>query len=353
MRKADDRWRMFGCWLGLLFMVAGCQQATAPQSTSPDKPAPPGGAAPIEVGLALNWFPEAEHGGFYAALVHGFFEEEGLKVTIRPGGPGVRVVSDVASGAIEFGVENADKLLVWRAQQADAVAVMSPIQNSPRCIMVHQDSGVSKLQDLATKRPFTLAINSDQPFAQYLQKRINLADVQIVKYQGNVTQFLDAPHVGLQAYSFSEPFVAREHKANPLCLMVSDLGFNTYTSMLIAQREMIDTRPELVAKMTRACIRGWRKYLSEPEATNKYIHEQNPEMGLAVLEFGARELKALCLPEGFATERLGELTAERWQALTKQLEEIGSIKPGAIAAGDAFTTRFLTLDVSKPADATP
>jgi NitT/TauT family transport system substrate-binding protein len=347
MRSADP-FRTLACFcLGLLFASVGCQQAAPPATPSSNegpRAGQPSAGRPtlVEVGLALNWYPEAEHGGYYAAVVHGFFEEEGLKVTIRPGGPGVRVVADVASGAVAFGVDNADKLLTWRAQQADAVAVMSPLQDSPRCIMVHQKSGLKKLEDLATQRPLTLAINADQPFALYLKKRVDLTDVQIVKYPGNVVQFLLNPDYGQQAYSFSEPFLAQQKEGDPHCLMLSELGFNTYTSLLIAQQEMIDKQPDLVAKMTRACIRGWRKYLEEPAATNKYIHEQNPEMGLDVLEFGVAALKPLCLPEGFAADRLGEMTAKRWQTLTDQMVEIGSIKPGAVEAGEAFTTRFLT-----------
>lgn len=322
-----------GVLLSLVLMLAGCQPSAPAKSTST--------STSTEVSLALNWFPEAEHGGFYAAVVHGYFAEEGLNVTIRPGGPGVRVVADVASGAVTFGVENADKLLVWRVQQADAVAVMSPIQNSPRCIMVHKDSGVNRLEDLATKRPFTLAINSDQPFAKFLQKRVDTSDIQIVKYPGSVSQFIDAPDYGQQAYSFSEPFLAEQKGAKPVSLMLSELGFNTYTSMLIASRDLIEKNPDLVSKMTRACIRGWRKYLAEPEETNKYIHEQNPEMDVAVLQFSAAALKPLCLPEGFDESRFGEMTAERWETLNSQLVEIGSLKADAVKAADAFTTKFI------------
>ena len=36
------------------------------------------GKSLTKVTLQLNWFPEAEHGGYYAALVHGFFAAEGL-----------------------------------------------------------------------------------------------------------------------------------------------------------------------------------------------------------------------------------------------------------------------------------
>ena len=330
-------------WLLLVVsLTIGCQSEKPTTQGSEPKAFTSGTVdKPVDVSLALNWFPEAEHGGFYAALVHGYFAEEGLNVTIQPGGPKVPVIANVAEGKVDFGVDNADKLLLSRAQQADVISLMSPLQNSPRCIMVHKTSGITRLEDLAQKGKFTLAINSGQPFAQYLKSKVNLDAVQVVNYPGNSALFLEQTDYGQQAYSFSEPFTAEREKSDPLCLMLSDLGFNTYTSILIVRRELTDKNPELVTKMTRASIRGWKKYLAEPDETNKYIHEQNPEMGLEILAFGTKALRPLCVPEGFDKGRLGEMTAERWQTLVTQLTEVGLLKPGAIKAEDAFSLKFI------------
>lgn len=328
----------------LFFAFAlGCRQPAPPVSPQAGT-IPVTTAKPVDVTLALNWFPEAEHGGFYAALVHGYFADEGLNVTIRPGGPKVPVIADVASGTVDFGVDNADKLLLGRVQQADVVAVMAPIQDSPRCIMVHKSGGLTKLEDLAGRKPFTLAMNTGQPFAQFLMKQVDLADAQIVPYPGNVAQFLLDPNYGQQAYNFSEPFVAEQQGGDPVCLMLSDLGFNTYTSLLITRGELIEKQPELVAKMTHASVRGWKKYLAEPDETNKHIHDQNPQMGLDVLAFGVTALKPLCLPKDFAEDRLGEMTAERWQTLTSQMTEIGSIPADSAKPDAAYTLRFMKAD---------
>ncbi|HEY4260049.1 MAG TPA: myristoyl transferase, partial [Schlesneria sp.] len=72
-----------------------------------------------------------------------------------------------------------------------------------------------------------------------------------------------------------------------------------------------------------------------------YIHEQNREIGLDVLQFGADQLKPLCLPKDFPAERFGEMTAERWQTLVDQMVEIGSLKADTVKAEEAFTTKFL------------
>lgn len=336
-------------WLSILLIcAAGCQGESTPTSVvRPGDGSSSEKHTLIDVSLALNWFPEAEHGGYYAALVHGYFEEEGLRVTIRPGGPKVPVIPDVAEGKVDFGVDNADKLLLLRAQQADVVAVMSPLQNSPRCIMVHKQSGLTRLEDLAKKKPFTLAMNSGQPFAQYLKKVVNLDDVQVVNYPGNVAQFLEQANYGQQAYSFSEPFMAERENSDPVCLMLSDIGFNAYTSILLTRREMIDQKSDVVAKMTRASIKGWRKYFADPEPTNKYIHEQNSEMGMEILAYGVKALKPLCLPEQFDEAQLGKMTAERWQTLLNQMVEIDLIKSGAIKAEDVFSLHYLQTDNSK------
>jgi len=336
---------LYRVWIGFCLLVAvGCQ-SQAPKTPANSSSTSAGEKNPaFDVTLALNWYPEAEHGGFYAALVHGYFKDEGLKVTIRSGGLNVPVIQDVATKVVDFGVDNADKLLLLRAQGADVVAVMSPLQDSPRCIMVHKKSGFTRLEDLQNAKPFTLGINAPNPFAQYLTKTLNLKHVQIVPNPKGVADFLERAEFGQQAYSFSEPFLAEKLGGDPQCLMLSDIGFNTYTSTLLTRRELIDKQPDLVAKMTRASIKGWKKYLSEPDETNAYIHSKNSEMGLDVLAFGTKALRPLCLPEGFDENNLGLMTAERWQTLVSQMVEIGQIKQDAgtpVKAEDAFTLTFL------------
>ena len=101
-----------------------------------------------KIRLQINWFPEHEHGGFYAAKAKGYFAEEGLDVEIIPGGPKVNGVQEVVSRRVDFAIANADQILLGRAQQANVVGLMSPIQDSPRCIMVHKSSGISKFEEL-------------------------------------------------------------------------------------------------------------------------------------------------------------------------------------------------------------
>lgn len=323
-------WRLFP--LLLLTAGVGCWESSAPPTGDATSP------ALRRVTLALNWLPEAEHGGFYAAREAGYFAEEGLDVKIVAGGPNVPVIQNVARGESLFGVAVADQILLGRAQGADVVALLAPMQDSPRCILVHEESGITSLEELEN---VTLAMRTGIAFSEYLRSKVPLKNVKIVPYSGNVAQFLLDKNYAQQAYVFSEPFVAQQQGARVRSLMVSDLGYNPYTSLLFTRGKLMRDDPELVRKMTRACRRGWQKYLEDPEPANRAIHEDNPEMSLEALAYGAEALRPLCLPGGAEPVTLGRMTLERWTTLAEQLEAIKLLERGAVKPSEAFAPEFL------------
>lgn len=330
-------------WLLLVIVCcppAGCRPGAPPQ---PEKAQADGSLAVArpeaeEVELALNWFPEAEHGGYFAALVHGYYKEAGLAVKILPGGPSASVLQRVASRRVAFGVENADRVLLARAQEADGVAVMAPLEKSPRAIMVHAASNFHRIEELAD---VTLAVNSGAAWVQYLRSKVPLRNVRFVPYSGNVAQFLVNENYAQQAYVFSEPFIAEEKGAAVRCLLVAESGYNPYTSLLVTSGEMIRSRPALVRRFVAASVRGWQTYLERPEETNRHIHEINPEMSLAILAFGVKALRPLCIDGRQNPNALGRMTAERWRALAAQLVEAGVITAELADPSGAFTNEFL------------
>lgn len=295
-----------------------------------------------EVTLALNWYPEAEHGGYYAALVHGYFEEVGLKVTIRPGGPGVPVIQDVATQRVAFGLSNADQILVGRAREAEVIALFAPLQTSPRCIMVHEASGIRRFEDL---KNLTLAINQNSTFGAYLQRRVSLEGCTIVPYPGNISTFLLNDDFAQQAYVFSEPFTAKKEGGDPHNLMAAEIGFNPYTSVLITEASSISDDPALVRDFVQAVQKGWSRYLNQPEETNRFILAQTEEMDdgdLDILQFGAEQLKALCRSDDSTGKaKLGGMSEDRWQKMADQLVECKVVDSGSLVASEAFTNEFL------------
>ena len=320
----------------LATFLLGCGSSEPPSTptASPGSPASSAPAAPLQ--LALNWYPDNQHAGFYGAELFGHFQRAGLQVEIVPGGPAAPVIQNVAMKRMACGVANADQVLLARAQKAPVVAVMASIQTSPRCLMLHEGSGIQNWQDL---KDVTLAMGAGQPFTVYLQKHLPLPNVQIVPYTGSIAPFLADQRFAQQAYSFSEPYAARQKGASPRVLMAADLGYNTYTSVLVVHEETIRDAPQQVAAIVQAIQMGWRDYLATPQTVHERIHSVNPQQEIAALDFGLEALRHLCLPADFPPEQLGTMDPARWQKLNDQLIELGLLPAGNSPQG-AYSLEF-------------
>src|SRR5690242_12183061 len=123
-----------------------------------------------KVKIQLNWIPEPEFGGIYAAQADGTFAKNGLSVDIVPAAPGNPVWQQIDQGRSEFGVVSADEVLLANAKGADLVAVFTIYQTCPQGIMAHESRGFTSLKDVL-QSPGTLAIEPGLPYAQFLKNK--------------------------------------------------------------------------------------------------------------------------------------------------------------------------------------
>ena len=319
------------CALILCILSVGCDNRD-----SKSTPTKPDASAKDKVVLMLNWYPEAEHGGFYAAKVHGIFERYGLDVEIRPGGPNAPVVQELVTGRVQFGIANASDALLYRQQDAKVVALLAPIRNSPRCIVVREDSGVT---DLAGLKGMTLQANQGRPFLDFMKAKNLLDGVQVVPYGGSVAKLVTDKNTAIQGYSFSEPFMAKQQGAAVRAIMVSDIGYNPYASCLVCTEEYVAANTDIASRMTAACQEGWQQYFKDATETNAEILANNKEgMTAEALAYGVDMLRPLCLPDGVPPSELGAMTSARWEELIGQFVELKLLDANKVKASDVFKT---------------
>jgi len=315
------------CLLACLpLLLASCDSPQSPSSNPTE----------TKITLALNWLPEAEHGGYYAALLNGDFEAAGLSVEILPGGPDSPVIQRVGANRVTFGIANADRIALGQLQGAAVVGVLAPLQHSPRCIMVHEESGIESFEQLEN---VTLAMSDAPAFSYYLRSKLPLKDVRVVRYSGSIAPFLRDPRYAQQGYVFSEPIIARREGANPRALMVSDLGYDPYTSVLITHADTIAVQSDMVRKFVEASRKGWESYLQDPTAVHDYLQTLNPEMTRDVLDEGQKILKTLAVDEQGRFD--GAMQPKRWETLVKQLEDINLLDKGGVEPSRLFTLEFV------------
>lgn len=358
VRKAFALWHLVAV---ALFGMVGCDSpktTTSKEQSSvstgetgvPETSANAGASAGklTKVALLLNWYPEAEHGGFYAAKVHGIFEKYGLDVELQPGGKTTVVAQSLALGRIQFGVANADDVLVARNQDVPMVALMAPIQVGPRCIMVRKDSGITSFEQL---KNLTLQIDSGRPYVAFMKGKGLLDDsVKIAPYFGSVAQLVAGPGFAAQGYTFSEPFMAKEQGVEVTQLMMSDIGYNPYASLLVTTEPYAKQHADTCRRMVQASVEGWQKYLSEPQKSNAVILAANKQ-GLTkeALDYGVEALKPLCYENG-NPEGVGAMNPERWTQLADTLVDLKLIDRSKLNVSASYTTEFLAPTTKEPTE---
>jgi len=280
------------------------------------------GKSPGKIRLALNWKPDPQFGGFYAAP----YQAHGLDVEILPGGAGTPTIQMVGAGSAEFGVVSADELVVARSQGNDVVALFAVFQNNPQGIMVHASRKLASLADLF-KVPGTVALQRGLPYARLLEKKYGFEKVKIVPSPGgDISAFLADKNFAQQCFIMSEPLTAKHQGADVQVFPVSDAGYNPYTTVLTTSGEFLRNDPDHAKAIAAAVREGWRAYLDDPKPTNQRMKQLNPSMAPAVFAEVAEAQTPFIETDETRRNGLGSMTKERWEALIAQLKDLGDLK---------------------------
>lgn len=261
--------------------------------------------------LQLNWLPEPEFGGFYEAKRQG-----GLAgVELLPGSPGVPTASLLASRKIEYGVLSADELVRMVAQSAPLVAIFACCQNSPRAMVVHEDSPYQSLEALWQSEA-TVGIEPGQGYVRWLDHRFGGHKLKRVPRPASLSTFLHDRSLSQGVYLFAEGASLQKQGARVRMLPVSDSGYNPYEVVVATTREHLAANPEQVRRLVQELASGWGSYLDKPRPSNEMMAKLNPAMSVEEMDIAATLLSPLVRVSG---QRLGGMKAERWQTLIDQM----------------------------------
>lgn len=299
-----------------------------------------------KVRLATDWYPQPEHGGFYHALVQGYYRDAGLDVEILPGGPNAFATQKVATKAADFGMGSTDDVLLANERGIPVTAVGATMQHDPQGVMVHEDSPVKSFADLEGR---IVAVAPGTVWFPYLVKRYQLKKVQEKAHNFSVGAFVKDPSYIQQCFLTSEPFFALQAGAKPRVLLISDSGYDPYR-VFFTRRALIREKPEVVRGFVAASIRGWKEYLLDPTAAHAEIRKRNPELTPEKMNYSYQALKDKRFIAGDPAK--GDLTGafrpERWKAQFDTLKDLGVLR-GRFELAEAWTPEFCNASTkSKP-----
>jgi NitT/TauT family transport system substrate-binding protein len=313
----DEMTRHLIC-LAMIVIALGCDKSASSNSG--------GGASPSPVKLQLNWKPEPEFGGFYAAKEIGAFDKHGVKVDIVEGGAGTPTVQMVAAGKVEFGIVSADELVISRANGSDVVALFAAYQTNPQGIMTHAEKGFKEIGDIF-KTDGTVAMQKGLPYSNFLEKKFGFDKVKIVPSpNGDLSVFRTDPNYSMQCFVTSEPIAAKHAGLNVKAFLIADAGYNPYTTVLVTRGDYLKAHPDVVKSVVEAVREGWTAYLKDPTATNNAMQKLNPTMDAETFKDSAEAQKPLIETDETKKLAIGAMTTERWQTLIYQLADLKAIE---------------------------
>ena len=95
----------------------------------------------VPVKLALDWYPNANHLGLFIAQQKGYFEEEGLDVTMYTPSDPSTVLQTVASGSDDFGMNYQPDVILARNENVPVVSIAAVVQHPLNSVMALESSG--------------------------------------------------------------------------------------------------------------------------------------------------------------------------------------------------------------------
>jgi len=135
--------------------------------------------------LQTKWVTQAQFAGYYVALENGYYDDEGLDVTIKSGGPDIAPPQVIAGGGADILIEWMPAALASREKGLNLVNIAQPFKSSGMMLTCRKDSGISSPSDFADKTLAVWFYGNEYPFLSWMSK-LNMA----VWFYGNEYPFL-------------------------------------------------------------------------------------------------------------------------------------------------------------------
>jgi NitT/TauT family transport system substrate-binding protein len=316
-------------------LLAGCGkgQLSAPAGGTGESALP-------KVRFKDDWFPQAEHGGFYQALAKGYYKEAGIDVEIVPGGPGVPVDEIVLAGQVDLAMGRSDDIIAWDSLGLPFVIVGVYMERDPQAILVHDESPVKTFADLNDK---TIMGVQGSNWIEYIKAHYHI-DFRLIPSNFGIAQFMADKNFIQQCFVTDEPYYILKNGGHPRTLIMSDSGFNPYRIIYTTQKFAREHPAEVRAFMA-ASLRGWDDYMNgDPSPGKALIAKSNPQMSQEFMDYSNKAMHDYHIVSGKpeAGEKLGLMTRKRLQ---EQVDDLVRLK---IISGPIPVDNFARFDFIPP-----
>lgn len=250
------------------------------------KPAAVAVVRPVVVRFTLDWAYQGPQAPFLVAYYKGFFEEEGIVVTIDRGYGSAKVISDVSAGLFDIGFGDLNTLIEFKSKNPEAKVKLVAVVHvkAPHSVVTLRDRGIATPRDLEGRRlgapagdaarrmfpAFAEAVGIDPKAVTWVTMDVPLREPMLVRGEVDaVTGYYYTVVLNLLQLGVKEEDIAVFKYGDYMHLLGNGIVVNT---------DFLQRNPEAVRKFLRAYIRGLKYTIENPEEAVDYVLRKDPTL---------------------------------------------------------------------------
>jgi NitT/TauT family transport system substrate-binding protein len=235
--------------------------------------------------LQLKWVTQAQFAGYFVAADQGFYDEEGLDVTIKPGGPDVSPVQVIAGGGADVVIDWMPSALASRERGVDLVNIAQPFKSSGMMLTCRKDSGIKAPADFKGKTLGVWFYGNEYPFLSWMSQLGIPTDgssngVNVLKQGFNVDPILQKQAECVSTMTYNEYWQVIDAGLTADELVVfkyQEQGVATLEDGLYVLGDRLEDAAfqDQMVRFVRASMKGWKWAESNPDAAADIVLEND------------------------------------------------------------------------------
>lgn len=321
-------------------LLAGCNTAAAQANK-----AGTGGA--MSMSMQLGWL--LDNGQLGEAVAHGkgWFKDNGIDFSIRPGGPSIDGVSLVAGGRSQLGqVSSSPSLMLARSQGVPVKAIAVGVQEHPYAYFSKPSKPVHTPRDLIGKKVGTQATGKILLTALLAANHIDPRQVEVVVVGSDVTP-LTTGQVDVWTGWVSNVAALRPLGNDHVVMRLWDAGIQLYANPYYATDQTIAHKTDVLEKFIATAAEGWAYARDHLDEAVDLLVKFQPTLNRDDMKAQSQVLLGFEFTQATAANGWGQMDTDVWAKQIDLWDQLGQFKAGKPNVDDVITTQILDATAAK------